>query len=177
MDQSRPLFVYFRPFLVTISIKQIEKVQIVCMRFEPEAAGWQVQMKPRSYGGHLPEISLFNKLHCSLKRISKSCNTELTFQPNLVSPSSPFVQIDEPDQRQPRLGHDHGRGGLKSGTAKSRTRFSSSLHHSLQKWSNSGFESSHSGTIEFNRPIVVMWSEKSLPTSKDLGSNPVIGEF
>ena len=40
MDQSRPLFVYFRPFLITISIKQIEKAYIVSLGFKPVAAGW-----------------------------------------------------------------------------------------------------------------------------------------
>ena len=41
-------FVHFLPFLITISIIQIEKAQMVCLGFEPGAAGWQAQMKPRS---------------------------------------------------------------------------------------------------------------------------------
>ena len=51
MGQSRPLFVYFRPFRVTIPI-QIEKEQMVCLGFKPGTAGWQAQTKPRCYGGH-----------------------------------------------------------------------------------------------------------------------------
>ena len=39
MGQSRPLFVYFRSFLITISI-QIEEAYMVCLGFEPGAAGW-----------------------------------------------------------------------------------------------------------------------------------------
>ena len=38
MGQSRPLFVYICSFLVTISI-QIEKTKMVCLGFEPGAAG------------------------------------------------------------------------------------------------------------------------------------------
>ena len=37
--QSRPLFVYFRSFLITISIIQIEN-SMVCLGFEPRAAEW-----------------------------------------------------------------------------------------------------------------------------------------
>ena len=51
MGRSRPLFVYFRPFLITISIIQIDKAQMVCLGFEPAAEEWQAQMIPRSYGG------------------------------------------------------------------------------------------------------------------------------
>ena len=40
MGQSRPLFVYCRPFLITISIIKIEKAQMVCLGFEPMDAGW-----------------------------------------------------------------------------------------------------------------------------------------
>ena len=40
IGQSQTLFVYFRPFLVTISIIQIEKVSMVCLGFEPVAVGW-----------------------------------------------------------------------------------------------------------------------------------------
>ena len=44
--QFRPLFVYFRSFLVKISIIQIEKAQMVRLGFQPRAAGWQAQTKP-----------------------------------------------------------------------------------------------------------------------------------
>ena len=40
MGQSRPLFVYFCPLLITISIIQIEKAYMVCLVFETAAAGW-----------------------------------------------------------------------------------------------------------------------------------------
>ena len=50
MGPSRPLFVYFRSFLVSIST-QIEKSIDDVMGFEPRAAGWLAQTKPRSYGG------------------------------------------------------------------------------------------------------------------------------
>ena len=33
-------FVYFRPFLITISIIQIKKSVDVCLGLEPTAAGW-----------------------------------------------------------------------------------------------------------------------------------------
>ena len=42
-------FAYFRPFLITISIIQIEKTQMVCSGFKPVAAGWQAQTIRRSY--------------------------------------------------------------------------------------------------------------------------------
>ena len=35
MGQSRPIFDYFCSFLITISIRQIEKAQMVCMGFKP----------------------------------------------------------------------------------------------------------------------------------------------
>ena len=40
MGQSQPLFDYFRPFLITISILQIDKAQMVCLGFEPAAVEW-----------------------------------------------------------------------------------------------------------------------------------------
>ena len=40
MGQSRPLFVYFCIFLITMSTIQIEKAEMVCLGFEPAAAGW-----------------------------------------------------------------------------------------------------------------------------------------
>ena len=52
MGQSRPLFVYFRPFLITISIIQIEKSVVGVLGIRTRAAGWSAQMKPRSYGCH-----------------------------------------------------------------------------------------------------------------------------
>ena len=58
MVQSRPLFVYFRPFLITISIIQIKKGQMVCLRYKPVAAGWQAQTKPQSFGGR-PKMNCF----------------------------------------------------------------------------------------------------------------------
>ena len=36
MDQSLPLFVYFCPFLITISITQIEKSEMVCLGLNPQ---------------------------------------------------------------------------------------------------------------------------------------------
>ena len=48
MGRSRPLSVYFRPFLITISIIQIDKAQKVCLGFEPAAAGWLAQTIPRT---------------------------------------------------------------------------------------------------------------------------------
>ena len=42
MGQSRPLFVYFRHFLIKISIIQIQKAKMVCLGFEPAAARWMV---------------------------------------------------------------------------------------------------------------------------------------
>ena len=50
--QSRTLFVYFRPFLITISI-QFEKSIDGVLGIRTWAAGWQAQTKPQSYGGHL----------------------------------------------------------------------------------------------------------------------------
>ena len=56
MGQSWPHFDYIWPFLTPISIListiQIEKTLMVCRGFKPGAAGWQVQTKPQSYGGH-----------------------------------------------------------------------------------------------------------------------------
>ena len=52
MGQSRPLFVYFRSFLVTISI-QIEKSVDGVLGIRTWAAGWKAQTKPQSYGGHI----------------------------------------------------------------------------------------------------------------------------
>ena len=52
MGQSRSLYVYINNFLVRISIMQIEKALMVWLGFEPAAAGWYAQTKPRSYGGH-----------------------------------------------------------------------------------------------------------------------------
>ena len=40
MVQSRPLFVYFRPYLITISIIQIEKSIDGELGFEPGTTGW-----------------------------------------------------------------------------------------------------------------------------------------
>ena len=40
MGQSRPLFVNFCSFLITISMIQIAKSLDVCLGFEPAAAGW-----------------------------------------------------------------------------------------------------------------------------------------
>ena len=62
MGQSRPLFVYFHSLLITILI-QIEKSIDGTLGFEPGAAGWQTQTKPRSCGGHeLTTFEKFNKL-------------------------------------------------------------------------------------------------------------------
>ena len=82
MGQSRPLFVYFHSFLVTISI-QIEKAQMVCLGFEPGAAGWQAQTKPQSYGGHIVGccllVCLVWKRFCRLRL--RRCTTELNWPP------------------------------------------------------------------------------------------------
>ena len=51
MGQSRPLLFIFVLFLLQFQYK-LKKVQMVCLGFEPGAAGWQAQTKPRSYGGH-----------------------------------------------------------------------------------------------------------------------------
>ena len=51
MCQSRPLFVYFRPFHFQHQLYKLNKAQMVCLGFESGATGWQVQTKPRSYGG------------------------------------------------------------------------------------------------------------------------------
>ena len=57
MGQTRPLFVYFRPFHNTmtiiaqiLTINEI-KAQMVCLGFKTGAAGWQAQTDPLSYGG------------------------------------------------------------------------------------------------------------------------------
>ena len=39
-SQSRPIFVYFRPFLITISIIKIKKAEMVFLGFKPAATGW-----------------------------------------------------------------------------------------------------------------------------------------
>ena len=56
VGQSRPLFVYFRAFIIQQSKFQFQqykyyKAQKVCFGFEPQATGCQAQTKPRSYGG------------------------------------------------------------------------------------------------------------------------------
>ena len=58
MGQSWPLFVYFRSFLVTISIIQIEKSIDGVLGIRTRDTGWWAQTKPRSYGA-LPNIT-----HC-----------------------------------------------------------------------------------------------------------------
>ena len=92
MGQSRPLFVYFRSFLITISIIQIEKAQMVCLGFEPRAKGWQVQTKPRSYGGHpnqnsycYSEISLQNQILKYLKLYLCNYKHEILISPRSTS--------------------------------------------------------------------------------------------
>ena len=47
---------------------KLKKVQMVCLGFEPGAAGWQAQTKPRSYGG-TPKISLFKSIIFCRKQI------------------------------------------------------------------------------------------------------------
>ena len=81
MGQSRPLFVYFRHFLITISI--IEKAQMVCLGFEPGAAGWQAQTKPRSYGGHPKQYFFVLK---AIQLIFLQCHLEamVTFKSTLA---------------------------------------------------------------------------------------------
>ena len=34
---------------------------MVCLRFEPGAAGWHAQTKPRSYGGHPTKLKIYAK--------------------------------------------------------------------------------------------------------------------
>ena len=47
------LFLFiFVLFLLKFQLK-LKKVQMVCLGFEPRAAEWQAQTKPRSYGGHI----------------------------------------------------------------------------------------------------------------------------
>ena len=56
IDLTRPLYVYFRPFLnITTNIEQYLtiKAQMVCLGFEPGTAEWKAQMNPISYGGPL----------------------------------------------------------------------------------------------------------------------------
>ena len=47
MGKFKALFVYFRPFLIpiTISSTQMEKAQMVYLGFKPGAAGWWAQTK------------------------------------------------------------------------------------------------------------------------------------
>ena len=52
-------FVYYRPFLIKISIIQIEKVWMVCLGFEPGAAGWKAQTKPQSHVQPPAVLSMF----------------------------------------------------------------------------------------------------------------------
>ena len=52
-------FVYYRPFLIKISIIQIEKVWMVCLGFERGAAGWKAQTKPQSYVQPPAVLSMF----------------------------------------------------------------------------------------------------------------------
>ena len=53
------------PFLfifVLISLQfqyNLKKAQLVCLGFKPRAAGWQVKMKPWSYGGHPKEETFY----------------------------------------------------------------------------------------------------------------------
>ena len=51
MDQSRPLFVYFRLFHMIQFNYKLMKAQMVCLGLEPGTAGWKAQTNPLSYGG------------------------------------------------------------------------------------------------------------------------------
>ena len=70
MDKSRPLFVYFRPFLITITIiyRKSKKAQMVCLGFKPKAAEWQAQTKPRSYVGRT-KVNLFTLQNNKTRKI------------------------------------------------------------------------------------------------------------
>ena len=58
MGQSRPLFLYFCSFHISIQMKNIQfehhklkKAEIVCWGLKPRVAWWTAQMNPLSYGG------------------------------------------------------------------------------------------------------------------------------
>ena len=55
MGQSWP-FLFIFDLILQFQYK-LKKAWMVCLVFEPGAAGWQVQTKPRSYGGHLANYS------------------------------------------------------------------------------------------------------------------------
>ena len=66
MGQYRPLFCLFsfcshsnNNNTDTTTTLLIEKAQMVCLGFEPGAAVWQVQTKPRSYGGHPCTVTFY----------------------------------------------------------------------------------------------------------------------
>ena len=71
MGQYRLLSVYFRLFLVTISITQIEKSTDAVLGIQ---TGWKAQTKPRSFGGllhsdyFLKRSSIFFKISPFLRR-------------------------------------------------------------------------------------------------------------
>ena len=48
MGQFRPLFVYFRLFYVSQFKRNLIKVTMVCLGFEPVAAEWKAQTNPKS---------------------------------------------------------------------------------------------------------------------------------
>ena len=49
MGQFRPLFVYFRLFYVSQFKRNLIKVTMVCLGFEPVAAEWKAQTNPISF--------------------------------------------------------------------------------------------------------------------------------
>ena len=66
MDQTRPLFVYFRPFFVTMTntVQQTingKSIDDVFMGFEPGTAEWMAQTDPLRYGGPLPRKLIFKQ--------------------------------------------------------------------------------------------------------------------
>ena len=90
MGQSRPLFVYFRHFLDTISIIQIEKSVDGVLGTRTE--------KPRSYGGHVTIFllrtyivtrfeSIINPFPCKIATLSENNYLTLILWPNLLKSS------------------------------------------------------------------------------------------
>ena len=87
--QSRPLFVYFRPFLIIISIMQIEKSIYGVLGFELAAAIQQAQTKPRSYGGRPKILLLFGPhLMCELSAFSSLSSERV--EPHLATWARPL---------------------------------------------------------------------------------------
>ena len=80
--------IMFVLFSITISILRTEKAQMLCLGFEPTAAGWKAQTKPRSFKAHYYSVIQYSLVIPTVPRV----NNPIAFDQMLLN-RRPFILI------------------------------------------------------------------------------------